>query len=117
MMLNYNVSNQSLPANAITFFKKNDESNTEVMRITKEGIYVNPDVSVNDAAKAVLNALSLYLNDVLENARKDEREECAKVCEKYAQSERFDEDYIKGFADGADTCANSIRERGKNNEL
>jgi hypothetical protein len=41
-----------------------------------------------------------------------EREACAKVCDEYAQSKRFDGYYIEGFADGADVCANAIRARG-----
>jgi hypothetical protein len=42
-----------------------------------------------------------------------EREACAKVCDGYAHSKRFDGYYIEGFADGADVCANAIRERGE----
>ena len=42
-----------------------------------------------------------------------EREACAKVCDEYAQSKRFDGYYIEGFADGADVCANAIRARGE----
>ena len=58
---------------AITFFGTFSMQNTKVMEITKDGIWVNPDVSVDDTAKAVINALEVYINTLVERVRYEER--------------------------------------------
>ena len=45
--------------------------NREVMRITKDGIWVNPEMSVNDAAKKVLEALETNIKYLCERERKN----------------------------------------------
>ena len=49
----------SAPENTITFFAEGGEW---VMRITKDCISVNDNVSVDDAAQAVVAAIGRYLN-------------------------------------------------------
>jgi hypothetical protein len=77
---------------------------------------MNNDIRYIELAKACGVYGTDHLGDLLEFAYSvaaDEREACAKVCDEYAQSKRFDGYYIEGFADGADVCANAIRERGE----
>jgi hypothetical protein len=50
------------------------EPETEVMRITRNGVWVNPDLSVDDTAKAVLAALDSHLKVLVEKAVQAERE-------------------------------------------
>jgi hypothetical protein len=70
------------------------------MEITKDGIWVNPDVSVDDTAKAVINALDGYIKNFVERARYDEREACAKTV-----------DHI--LKEGGGTYGDAIRARGE----
>jgi hypothetical protein len=54
---------------------------TEVMRITRDGIWVSPDLSVDETAKAVLNALDSNIKVLVQRAVEDEREACARIVE------------------------------------
>jgi hypothetical protein len=56
------------------------DNQTEVMRITRDGVWVNPDMQVDDVAKAVLDALDYQVKVLVQRAVEDEREACAKVC-------------------------------------
>ena len=58
-----------------------DEQAKEVMRISRTGIWVNPDMAVDDAAKAVLKSIDENIKFLVQRAVEDEREACAKVCE------------------------------------
>jgi hypothetical protein len=73
-----NIVGAIAPPTSIVFFGTFPLSGTKVMEITKDGIWVNPDVSVDDAAKAVLNALEVYVKNLVERARYEEREACGK---------------------------------------
>ena len=68
----------------------------EVLRLSKDGIWANPDISVDDAAKSVLNAIGHNIKVLVQKAVEDEREACAKQLD----------------ALGCDHCANAIRARG-----
>ena len=48
-----------LPPSTITFFT--DNGATDVMKITKEGIWVNPNLTVDKAATAVIEALDEHI--------------------------------------------------------
>jgi len=72
----------SRPANTIRFYNGAPD-NTEVMRISQDGIWANPDVPTDEAAKKVLEALSGYLKPMLDNAVEQEREACAKVADEW----------------------------------
>ena len=90
---------QMAPPSTITFFSKIPEPRVKVMEITPDGIWVNPDVSVDDTAKSVLSALQIYLGKFITEAVNREREACAKVCETFYNHEAKD-------------CAEAIRARG-----
>lgn len=80
------------------------DSSTEVMRITREGIWVNPDVPVDDTAKAVLKAIEGYVDVLVQRAVEIEREACAKLLDEMAAEDRLT-NYYKH-------AALRIRERG-----
>jgi hypothetical protein len=54
---------------------------TEVLRLTKDGIWANPDIPADDAAKLVLDAIGDNIKILVQKAVLAEREACAKVCE------------------------------------
>lgn len=72
-----NIVKQPMLPDTIHFHHTTSNDNTEVMRITRTGVWVNPDMSIDDTAKAVLAALDSQIK-VLVQA---EREACAKVCD------------------------------------
>ena len=61
----------SRPANTIQFYGGH-EPRTEVLRISKDGIWVNPDVSTDEAAKSVLEAIDGYVKGMVERALEDD---------------------------------------------
>jgi hypothetical protein len=65
--------------NSIQFYNTNDEPRTEVLRISKDGIWANPDVPCDEAAKAVLAAVDGYVKDMVARAVNDEIEACAAI--------------------------------------
>jgi len=77
----YTLANTVLPPSTITFSVNRPEPNTKVMEITKDGIWVNPEVSVDDTAKAVLDALDVYIKKLMKEVVHQEREACAKIVE------------------------------------
>ena len=83
-----------------------DELAKEVMRISRTGIWVNPDMAVDDAAKAVLNSIDEIIKFLVQRAVEDEREACAKVCDELADKDGFEGCY-------ADACAEAIRARSE----
>ena len=54
---------------------------TEVLRLTKDGIWANPDIPADDAAKLVLEAIDDNIKILVQKAVLAEREDCAKVAE------------------------------------
>ena len=50
--------------NTIRFVNTISGDNVEVLRISKDGITANPDVPVDDAAKAVLRAVDGYIKQI-----------------------------------------------------
>jgi hypothetical protein len=73
---------------------------TEVLRLSKDGIWANPDIPADDAAKLVLEAIDANIKILVQKAVLAEREACAKVCEDDASTP---EERI---------CAAAIRARG-----
>ena len=61
-----------------------DHGQTEVFRISKEGIWASPDIPADEAAKKVIEALDVYISAMVERVRLEEREACAKVCDDVA---------------------------------
>ena len=63
------------PPGAIAFHI--NSSDAEVMRIARDGIWANPDIPADDAAKLVLGALDRYIKELVKRVVEDEREACA----------------------------------------
>lgn len=92
----------------------------ECLRISKDGIWANPDIPVDDIAKQVLEALGVYIKNMIEAERnaclqqieiivEAEREACAKVCDDMDESNlQLRYEYRRGALD----CADAIRARG-----
>ena len=53
----------------------------EVMRLSRDGVWANPDVPVDETAQAVLNALDAQIKMLVQRAVEAEREACARICE------------------------------------
>lgn len=67
------------PTNSIQFYS--GSAGTEVLRLSKDGIWANPDIPADEAAKTVLQAIDYNIKVLVQKAVADEREACAKVCE------------------------------------
>lgn len=65
--------------NSIQFYSDTDA--TEVLRLSKDGIWANPDIPADEAAKLVLEAIDYNIKVLVQKAVEDEREACAKVCD------------------------------------
>ena len=99
----FNTSQPSFP-NSIQFCGTIENKKIEVMRFTGDGIWANPDVAVDKTAKAVLDALDLYVKALVRNAVAEEREACAKLCDVRVG--------IWIIPAGPKECADAIRARG-----
>jgi hypothetical protein len=64
----------SRPANTIQFYG-GPEPRTEVLRISKDGIWANPDIPCDEAAKKVLEAIDGYVKGMVERACEEVRQE------------------------------------------
>ena len=94
-----------------------DEQAKEVMRITRTGIWVNPDIAVDEVAKAVLESIDENIKFLVQRAVEDEREACARLCEDieseaYGKHRQKYDPYDEGFAAGALACIEAIRAGG-----
>jgi hypothetical protein len=54
----------------------------EILRISKEGIWANPDVPVNQAAHAVLAAVESNIKELVQKAVEAERDRCILILER-----------------------------------
>jgi hypothetical protein len=77
---------------------------TEVLHLSADGIWANPDIPADDAAKLVLAAIDYNIKVLVQKAVEAEREECAKVCEEV-------DGRITHYR--APDCAAAIRSRGE----
>jgi hypothetical protein len=68
-----------MTSNITTFYS--DPNPLEILRITKEGVWANPDIPVDEAAKKVLEAIDHNIKVLVQKVVEEEREECAKVCD------------------------------------
>jgi len=65
-----------IPAH-ITFYSNDD--GTEILRLTRDGVFVNPEIKPDETAKAVLDAIDSQIKVLVQKAVEDERERCAKI--------------------------------------
>ena len=63
------------PTGNICFFGTHADNSTEVLRLSKEGIWANPDVPADEAAKLVLVAMDFNIKVLVDKAVADEREQ------------------------------------------
>jgi hypothetical protein len=82
---------------------------TEVLRLSKDGVWANPEIPADDAAKLVLEAIDANIKILVQKAVLAEREACAKVCEDYTDNDggTFIDHEGHGYS-----CATAIRARG-----
>ena len=73
-------SQDTRPTGGILFYG-NDDDRTEILRIARDGIWANPDIPADDAAKLVLGALDRYIKELVKRVVEDEREAHAKLHE------------------------------------
>jgi hypothetical protein len=94
--------------NTIQFHSGTPVMSTTVLRLSKDGIWANPDIPADDAAKLVLEAIDDNIKILVQKAVLAEREACAKVCETYNKRQCYnDEDMAV-----AKECAAAIRAKG-----
>ena len=79
----------------------NAGNTVEVMRLSRDGVWVNPDLKPDEVAQAVLNALDANIKLLVQRAVEAEREACAKVCD----------EIDRRWINQADKCAVAIRGR------
>jgi hypothetical protein len=60
--------------NSIRFYSPSDTT-TEVLRISKDGVWANPDVPCDEAAKKVLEALDSNIKSMIDRERQRLRDE------------------------------------------
>ena len=90
-----------MTANSIQFYS--GSAGIEVLRLSKDGIWANPEIPTDEAAKLVLEAIDYNIKLLIQKAVEEEREACARICE------------IQSW-DGplaADDIAEAIRARGE----
>lgn len=68
--------------NTIQFYTQSN-GYKEVLRLSREGVWANPEIPVDEAAKKVLEAIDGNIKLLVQKAVEDEREACAKVAESY----------------------------------
>lgn len=66
---------------SITFFGMKDNVNIEVMRLSRDGVWVNPDISCDEAAKKVLGVLDNNIKLMLDKERERELNACCDLLE------------------------------------
>jgi hypothetical protein len=79
---------------------------TEVLRLSKDGIWANPEIPADDAAKLILEAIDANIKILVQKAVLAEREACAKVCEE------LDAEYEAVCQMTSVMCGQAIRNRG-----
>lgn len=72
-----------------------------VMTLSCEGIWVDPSLSVDEAARTVLAAIDGQIRHMVAEVRRAEREACARVCEAIGQHNIINQ------------CASAIRARSQ----
>ena len=72
-----NIVKQPMLPDTIHFHHTMNNDNTEVMRITRGGVWVNPDMSIDDTAKAVLAALDSQIKVLIDKAVNEKLDEIA----------------------------------------
>jgi len=110
--MNENVIKSPLLPDTIRF-NHTMENKTEVMRITRDGVWVNLDMAVDETAKAVLDALDSQVKVLVQRAVEEEREACAQVCENMSLEWQNQPNIAQAELATIMDCALAIRARGE----
>ena len=94
------------PSGTITFLSN---GHIELMRLSRDGIWTNPAVPVDELAQKVLEILDKNIKVLVQRAVEDEREACAKLCDAVQQQNEDDGAWLWE----AKNCAIAIRARGE----
>jgi len=62
------------------------DSSTEVLRLSKDGIWANPDIPADEAAKLVLAAIDFNIKALVDKVVEAEREACASECDEWIKN-------------------------------
>jgi hypothetical protein len=109
----------SIITNSIRFW--GDEPPVELLRLTRDGIWANPDVPADETAKLVLAALDINIKVLVQKAVEAEREACAKVADdlrscstplRGLERQRW-QDRASPFTDYVADVSAAIRRRGE----
>ena len=68
-----------MTSNSIQFYS--GSAGIEVLRLSKDGLWANPDIPADEAAKLVLEAIDYNIKLLIQKAVEEEREACARICE------------------------------------
>lgn len=66
-------------------FRSDSRPGTEVLRLSSDGIWANPDIPADDAAKLVLAAIDYNIKVLVQKAVEAERDACARMAEAFHQ--------------------------------
>lgn len=94
-----------MTSNSIQFYS--GSAGIEVLRLSKDGIWANPEIPADEAAQIVLNAIDYNIKVLVQKAVEEEREACAQVTETQAL------DDLDSTDDWPETIAKAIRARGE----
>ena len=72
-----------MTSNSIQFYS--GSAGIEVLRLSKDGIWANPEIPADEAAQIVLNVIDYNIKVLVQKAVEEERDACAKVCEEKQQ--------------------------------
>lgn len=116
--MNY-ITQHPIPSDVI-FFSSSDK--IEVLRLSRDGVWANPEVPVDEVARAVLNAIDANIKILVQRAIKDEREACLQAVEKakihqfilYPKGAAIDANKVGNiYAHQHKECVNAIKARSK----
>ena len=102
-----------MTTNTIIFSSNNPS--VEVLRLSKDGIWANPDVPADEAGKLVLEVIDYNIKVLVQKAVEDEREACAKLCDGINEVYKNPEDEAEQIV--SQWCAEVIRARGQNEQV
>ena len=89
--------------NSIQFYS--GTNSIEVLRLSKDGIWANPDIPADEAAKLVLEAINYNIKVLVQKAVEAEREACAQLLDDMAARDKLSNYYA--------IAAKAIRARGQ----
>lgn len=64
----------------MSFIQFHSDNNIKVLRLSKDGVWANPDIPADEAAKLVLVALDINIKALIDKAVKAERDRFALEC-------------------------------------